>query len=161
MKNWESRPNEIASLLNPAFLSHLISEGLISAQDKGHSCDFLLPFISVPMVLHPVTRNALPKRITGTFKEWVITKSQQNDLPSNFAEYVADLVPFIKESLIFGMQHGLIIIDDAGGLIPTHSGIDRRKMESSEYITKIRICSKWLADSDTLEYAMQYFGVKP
>ena len=59
------------------------------------------------------------------------------------------------------MQHGLIIIDDAGGLIPTRSGIDRRKMESSEYITKIRICSKWLADSDTLEYAMQYFGVQP
>lgn len=163
MKNWDSRPNEIASLLNPAFLSHLISEGLLSAKEtmKNSDCDFLLPFISVPLVLHPVTRKLIPEKRFITFKEWVITKSQSEDLRGNFAEYAADLVPFIKEALIFGMQHGLITITDDGRLNPTRSGIDRKKIEVNEYITKIRICSRWLADSETLEYAMQYFGVKP
>lgn len=63
MKSWESRPTEVANLLNPAFCGEILSNTISSYHSTTHkNFPFALSFLILPIVLHSPTRRTMPPR---------------------------------------------------------------------------------------------------
>ena len=115
MVGWEQRPLELANLFNPAFCSILLHDSILAYQNENaQGMPYPVVFLILPIVLHKSTREKLPSKITTKMHVWV----QNNpEVHIHFAEHTRYLIPYTKESLIFGMQANDILISDSGSVI--------------------------------------------
>jgi hypothetical protein len=109
---WKDRPEEVANLLNPAFCSIILKEGIFGYQQASSKpMPYSLLFLVLPIVLHKRTRELLPRSISTTFHAWV---HRYESVRIGFSVRATDLVPYYKEALLFGVQSGLFSISPGG-----------------------------------------------
>ena len=162
MIKWSERAEEVSSLLNPAFLTHLIYSGVSSVESaRLNGADFIMPFLAIPLVLHPNTSGAIPDNANLSFQKWTLDKLALNDVLGDFSDYASALTPYIKESLIFGMQNNMLYVDDSGKLCTIHSKKLLSPQHNKKYHKKMRTCGIWFSNEKTISFAMNYLRVKP
>lgn len=116
MRAWDRRPSEVANLLNPPFCATLLGWAARGfATDREGGLPWLFAFLIVPLILHKPTRRLAPKTKVSKFQTWV----QSN--PSvlvGFAERARQVVPHVRETIVFGLASGLLTCNQSGNLLP-------------------------------------------
>jgi hypothetical protein len=164
--DWDQRPFEIAYLLNPAFCALLLHEA-IKGYQKEHLSDsgmpYYLSFLILPIVLHKTTRELLPRRITKELYDWLKENPRvYNDYPGR----VRRLTPFTREAIIFGMQRGLIGVDEEGDLVDPNSHSSPltatcSSRELSLYLKSARLVGRWFARTGNVVTIYRMWRIQP
>jgi uncharacterized ubiquitin-like protein YukD len=161
MRPWNQRPIEVANLFNPAFCSLLLKHTVDSYQRASNQgLDLSLTFIILPIVLHKPTRQALPG-ITTKLNVWM---QRHHEVRIGFSERMSNMVPLIKEALIFSMHHELIRIDQAGHLIVGDAKLKKYEVsatsEAALCVKKADFIGRWFADAGNAATILTMWGVK-
>lgn len=164
LETWNERPQEIAHLLNPAFLGVLIRRavaGYESASSSGMPFA-LTPFI-LPLVLHAETRNMLPTIMT-TFPTWL---QEHREILVEFPHRVEELVPYTREALIFALQRNALTIDSQGTFREGASKMKgktkypEKSAEIGECWRRSEFVGRWLAEAGPVATVYGLVGVTP
>lgn len=163
MLPWNERPFEIAYLLNPAFCGLLVRETAhFFTEERQHGLPYALSFLILPIVLHQPTREALPERANTRMFEWLERHPQLN---SGFATRSRSLVPYTRESIIFGVQKGILRVDNAGNLrsvdAPTQPSEWPNTAEPSQCRDQARFLGRWFAQAGDATTIFRVWGVRP
>lgn len=163
MLHWEKRPIEVANLLNPAFCSILLRDSVETFQiENRQGMSYPLSFLILPLVLHKPTREALPRTTRTKLHTWL---QEKPEVRIGFAERARQLVPYSKEAIIFGLQTGIIEVNENGDLIPYSkrlkelSGGD--EVEPSICRKKAQFLGRWLAKAGDLPTILIMWGICP
>lgn len=114
MQPWENRPIEIANLLNPAFCSLLLRDAAHYYRKQASTgLPYPLAFLLLPIVLHKKIREALPKTTATLLHPWLLEHSV---LQLEVTVLSRRLLPYSREAIIFGIQHGALNVADDGSL---------------------------------------------
>lgn len=163
MQIWEKRPIITANLLNPAFCGELIRRCAESYYEEVNKpFPYALLFIMLPIVLHKNTRDSLPKSSRKSLHEWL---EENQSIKIGFAERCQQMIPFVKEALMFLLQNNAIRLDENGNIFVQKF---QKKTLNETYATEINEChrkskliGKLFAKSEKLETIYSLFGVKP
>lgn len=162
MIEWCERAEEVSSLLNPAFLAHLIYSGVSSTESVSlDGGEFIMPFLAIPLVLSPKISGSIPDKTILSFQKWTLEKLPLNDVLGDFSDYASALTPYIKESLIFGIQNDMLFINDSGKLGTIYSKKLHSPQYNKKYHKKMCTCGIWFSNDETISFAMNYLKVKP
>lgn len=166
MNVWEERSLEAGNLLNPAFLSVLVHNTVRSYQSESQApVPFTIPFLTLPLVLHKKTREALPRAVSTTFASW-ISRPEGVTAKLGFPRRARSLVPFIKDALLMGLLNNLFLIEN-GNLVnapKTKIGRADALSHSEEFVdclAKAGFCGRWLSLSGPSETILALMGVRP
>lgn len=106
---WGVRPREQANLFNPAFLALLIERSAKGHEERsGNGLPWPLVALALPVVLHKETREALPERVTSSMAAWTGANPL---LVAPLIDRARSLGPLVRESLLFGLSHQLVILE--------------------------------------------------
>lgn len=161
--SWRERPPEEAAHFNPAFCGELISRTATGYhQGNGAAIPLALTFLVLPLVLHPVTRRALPGRSNTTFESW---SAQNEDILVNVPERVLALRPITREALLFLTQLGSIDISSVGVALGRHPIRMPARMatatdETQEIRRKAGLIGRWFAFQPAPAAILQAMGVR-
>jgi len=163
MLNWEARAPEVAHLLNPAFCTLLLRDAARGYnRESRQTMPFALAFLVLALVLHKATRESLP---TTTKTKLIVWLQDHQDVKINLAHRMNRLVPFTKEALLFGLQCGLLAIDELGHLLAT-----RKRLRSAAWPenSEPELCRKkaffvgqWLARVGDSTTVFAVWGISP
>lgn len=106
------RPNEKASLLNPAFVALVLCR--IAAGHSKRSQESLpasLAFLAVPVVLHGPSRNALPRKTTVRLGGWL---DEHPVLRAGFPFRAKATAPAVRTGLRAGLRAGVLSLGSDG-----------------------------------------------
>ncbi len=163
MLRWEDRPSEIANHFNPAFCSLLLSEAVSGfLQRSGRGMEYAISFLILPVVLHELTREALPRNTRTKLHAWI------QNTPScriGFGKRVRSLKPYTQESLIFGMQRSLFTVDIEGTLITVKKKIPKLSVSEGSELNEMQeralFVGKWFADVRDTSTLLAAWGLRP
>ncbi|WGT39135.1 DUF6521 family protein [Lysinibacillus sp. 1 U-2021] len=163
MKIWSSRPVEVANYYNPAYLGRIIYSIIKSFQStKPQGVPYDLLFILMPLILVKPYRESLPTNTRTHFQNWI---QNNEELKIDYALVIKDIMPYIKEALIFLLQRDLIILNNNGYLILGNKKLTSiSKQDSKEIKTNINkaiFVGKWFAKNSDKELIYILLGVKP
>jgi|SRR5271157_1232885 len=165
MSRWESRPQEEATLLNPAFCALILSLAVEDyARTLRDGMPFALAFLVLPIVLHKPTRDSLPQRTTRALSSWL---DEHEDLRATFAERARALSPYVREALLFSLLHERLKLTDQGHLI-----IGAKERGFTSYVTaatdEVKVCltkaqfvGRWLTSAGNVPTIFALWGVRP
>lgn len=112
---WADRPPEEARNLNPAFCAELIARVVGDFHTRRRApLGIALAFVALPLTLHKLMRDALPRRANAAFGSWI---ADNNALLVQFPALVKRLRPVSREALIFAIHSRLLAIESSG-LVP-------------------------------------------
>lgn len=164
MKKWTNRSPEVAALLNPAFCGLLISVGLDEyLKNVEDGAPYAFPFIMLPLVLHKPTRLIVPRTSRTAFSTW-LTNIDTARVKMGFAERAKNMVPYVKEALIFSIQNKNIYVTDSGLLksqFPLPQVFSNATPEVKECIRTSKMFGKWFSMVGDFKTAMALLGVRP
>jgi hypothetical protein len=169
VSSWKDRPQEEASLLNPAFISTGLwsaARGYLKTDVPGRpdALPFTLAFLVLPLVLHRQTRESLPPSTRTSVAVWA---SENPVLRARLPERTRTLVPFTRAAMLFGGTHGLLSLS-GGDVVPNESW--KRKVTSvlADCTDEVRLCiqradfvGRWLATAGDPLTALSLLGVQP
>jgi hypothetical protein len=162
---WEMRPREERALLNAAFSASLLwhaASGYSATPDGALS--FEESFLVLPLVLHRVTRETLPRDTRTSLAVWL----QANPLArGRITTRARMLVPFTKEALTFGGVHGLLNLGN--GQVRANSSwrqlTDRTLRESSAEVrhcaSRAEFLGRWFGKTGSSATVLALIGVRP
>lgn len=164
LRNWENRSQEVAALFNPAFTSLLICNSIKEFKKNGEcKAPYAFPFILLPIVLHPHTRIKLPRSAKTAFSTWIL-KKENATIKSGFAGRAKNMVPYVKESLLFALKNNKLSITNDGMIIlceeikiPTQT----LTQEINDCIRASTLCGKWFSKISDLKTVMTLLGIQP
>jgi len=116
MKTWDERPLEVAHLFNPAFCAAVLgyaARGFTAELATG--LPWLLTFVILPIILHKPTRGVSPKTKSTKFHTWI---ENNPAIRIGFAERASNMVPHVREAIIFGISVRMLVCDVNGTLFP-------------------------------------------
>jgi hypothetical protein len=162
MIEWNKRPLEVKSLLNPAFIGKLLREFINEySKERKDGVPFELIFLFIPLVLQKTFRDSLPKSTRTQLHIWL------QEYPEFLIEYdkkVQNLIPYVKESTIILLNERKIDINKDGKLIIGGENFKRKKTESTseieQIIKKAKFMGKWLARSGSSATIYTLWGIK-
>lgn len=115
MQIWEERPITTANLLNPAFCGEIIRRCAKSYSDEIQKpFPFVLTFILLPIVLHKVTREVLPRDTRKSLHAWL---EENPSVKIGFAGRCQQMIPFTKEAFAFLLKYKAIKLDENGNIL--------------------------------------------
>jgi len=161
---WNSRPPEVANLLNPAFCAVLLFDTVKQYQGEGYDgLPYALSFLVLPIILHKNTRQELPKTRSTKMSAWLQDKSF---VKIGFAKRARLTVPFTNEAIIYGVYGQVLALSSEGLLTPGSSKISRSKKgdfydEIYEYRMKAQFLGKWFSDAGSVSTIFAQWGIKP
>lgn len=165
MKAWAGRPTELAYLFNPAFCGWVLREAVEGyAGVKPAGLPLPLAFLILPVVLHRVTRELVPRAVTTTLHVWL---QEHPEVRVNFAERTKELAPFTREALFFlGSRGHLQMADDgtitmAGKLGRGRIELLQESQETRDSLTKAKFVGRWFASAGETATVFQMWGVCP
>lgn len=165
MKEWTKRPSEIATLLNPAFCGFLLLIGLDAYIKKiNEGAPYAFPFVMLPLVLHKPTRHAFPRSSRTSFSTWITNADTASVVKIGFAERAKNMVPYVKETLLFAMQHNSIYVTKAGQLKISHpvpKSFPKATQDVNECVWAAVRCGKLFSMVGDFKTAMALLGVRP
>lgn len=147
LQEWDRRPPEIATLLNPAFCALLIR-----ASAKGFALEarsgipLPLAYLVLPLILHRPTRLALPSTLRTGFLPWIEANSF---IRAGFPERMESLAPYTREAILFAVQHRSLSLSDNAELavVPrgTRSVSEITNSETGECLMQSELMGKRFA----------------
>jgi len=160
---WKKRPVEVANLLNPAFCSILLWDSIRAFQDRNiQGMPYPLSFLVLPVVLHRTTRDALPKSIATKLHVWL---QENSEIFIGFSERTRQLVPYIKEAILYGIHLEIIDINNYGNLISYKKNLKKGhfNIENEPNICrkKAEFFGRWLANSGEPSTIFTMWGIRP
>lgn len=163
MLPWENRPIEVANLLNPAFCSILLRDSVETFQiENMQGMSYPLSFFILPLVLHKPTREALPRTTRTKLHTWL---QEKPEVRIGFVERARQLVPYSKEAIIFGLQTGIIEVNENGNLIPSSKRLKELswvdEVEPSICRKKAQFLGRWLARAGNVPTILTMWGIRP
>lgn len=165
MSRWSSRPSEERALLNPSFCSCVLWQAAVGHKSVSQvPLPFDLSFLVLPIVLHRVTRDALPTTTRTSLAVWI----DDNPLvQSRVADRSCMLVQFTKEAMMFGGLRGVLEFQ-AGAISANPAWKKSIAADLKDSTDEVRGCmkraefvGKWLASSGSSSTVMAIFGVRP
>jgi hypothetical protein len=166
LEKWHDRPIEEANLFNPAFLCALIHEFLkdyMKAQVGG--APFTVVVIAMTATLHRTSRERLPNRTVTSLYPWL---QENEDLLIGFASRAKNIVPWVKEAILFGMATDTLAGGEGHNLLLgskkamfSKSFIDATTPEVKLIIERAKFMGRWLSNSGSEISVVAAWGVKP
>ncbi|WP_428910710.1 three component ABC system middle component [Niallia sp. Krafla_26] len=159
---WDSRPPEVAYYYNPAYVGRLLKEFVSSYQSKRpEGVSYELIFVAIPIIILKSFRDALPRSTKTHLHNWI----QDNaDYKIGFATTVRELIPFVKESLIFLLQRNILSINETGKLLLGTSKLKKRQLKDTdeilESINKAKFVGRWFANSGEVATIYALWGIR-
>ncbi len=159
---WDSRPIEVATLLNPAFCAFV----LLAATREHHSesrkgMPLPIAFLILPVVLHRATREALPRSTRTRMVPW-LSENQVTRL--DLARRMGSLVPYTREAVIFAIQNGVLGLTDEARLVPNATRLRayqaERTGEVSQILRAAKLLGRWTAREGDTVTVLATWGVK-
>ncbi|GEQ99280.1 hypothetical protein JCM17844_29170 [Iodidimonas gelatinilytica] len=163
---WDRRPTEEANLFNPAFIGSLTFE---MAKEYEKSKPEGVPLTFVPLVLsivlHQQTRERLPSSTVSSLYEWM---QNNEDVLIGFWERVCGLLPYVREAMLFSLQHQTIRFSE-GHLVRLgekkghfSAGFMRATtQEVKDVIDGTKFMARWFAKSGSESSILACWGIKP
>lgn len=166
LEKWQDRPIEEANLFNPAFLCALVHEFLkdyVKAQAGGAPMTVVV--IAMTATLHRASRERLPNRTVTPLYAWL---QDNEDLLIGFASRARNIVPYVKEGILFGLATETLAVGDGHNLLPgakkatfPKSFIDTTTAEMRSIIDRAKFVGRWLSNSGSEMSVAAAWGVKP
>ena len=165
MTPWMERSREERSLLNPAFCSALLWHAARGCEPvRASSLSFEESFLVLPLVLHRLTREALPRDTRTSLAVWLT----ENPLAQGrIASRAPLLVTCTKEGLLFGATYGLlhfhvgtIQADEALRRTITRS-LTWSSAEVRECAQRAEFVGKWFGMAGSGSTVLAMVGVRP
>ena len=161
MSSWRQRPQEVANLLNPAFLAVTLRDAI---GDYAKTCSSPMPiqvaFLCLPLALHREARDCLPgstQRRLGTWWE------DNAHLRIRFVERVRALVGPTREAIVFGTAGDFIRLEN-GTLSKGAARLSAKhwmpSVEMKEISKAARFTGRWFAGY-SVEQVFGTLGVRP
>lgn len=161
MDAWETRPDVIRNLLNPAFMCVIvmsITEGY--RQESSESIYFPILQLCTTLVLNQPVKNNIPRNKTHSMPIWI---------NNNIAKLIGihdksyDVLKYINEGVLWGASRKLLSVsndslidltlDDCSKIVRLMS---KRSGLSEYHKISVRI-GKWFAHSGTPNTVLQYW----
>jgi hypothetical protein len=166
MQPWSNRVIEEANLFNPAFCSVLLAQMSDDFAKKAHrTMPFPLAFLSLPIVLHRATRQALPGSTVTSLHSWIQDHREQL---VDFATRVQRLRDVTREAILFAAQREFLAVEADGGLSPgpkRKTATERRTglftVEARECVDRAGFLGRWFAAAGTTPTIFAAWGVAP
>jgi len=166
LPNWDSRPQDVAALLNPAFDGLLLHRAVSGyKQETGAGTPFPIMFLVLPFILHEPTRQRLPAKVTTHLATWL---QDERDAVLGFADRTSDLVPYTQEAILFLTNHGLLAFDDSDVCIPGKAKFKNGVGNLTSSSAEVQACHKaaysvgrWLALSGNPTTLYSLLGIRP
>lgn len=163
LATWEDRSPSLAAMLNPALITAVLA---IAAQEYAGRRDDHLPtayaFLILPLVLHRGTRERLPRTIASHWANWV---SDNPVLMAGFPARAIELREHVREGLRFGLRHGILAVDEVGGLVAVDDPVVVPPKTSRGDFRELMVASqrlgRWLTKLDRPATAFALLGVRP
>ena len=169
MTDWQDRTVEQRNLLNPAFCAVVIwhvakgyaTEALVLAAEPALPLE--LAFVGASLALRGQTRSQLPSSVRSSLATWV----QDHPLErSAVAKGVAVLRPYVREALIFGVQHGALTTtgkhvacnEDAAKSMKKY--IKETSADARDCVNQSQFIGRWLHKGGTPSTVMALLGVQ-
>ena len=139
---WQERPHEEAAHFNPAFCGELLVRTLDQFRRQADGAmPLVYTFLVLPLVLHPGSRQVLPRRANTAFASWA---GDNTDTLSVLPDRVLRLRPVTREALLFLLQLQAISVNRDG------VWFGRRPM---------RLNAKLLATTDEVDWMRRAAGL--
>lgn len=163
-REWNSRPTDVANLFNPAFVSMIIRRAVDGYENESQQgLPFELAFVVLPLVLHEETRAKLPT-ISTSMQTWI---QENREVVVGFSKRTAELVPFGREGIMFGVRRKILSINTNGSLSAGESKLFRvgTFQKSSDEINRVysksEFIGRWISQQSSSTTVFAMFGVKP
>ena len=170
MNEWQERTIEQRNLLNPAFCAVVLwsvgqgyeAEAKI-VPDAVPGMPLELAFVAASLVLRGQTRRQLPGTVRTSLATWI----QDHPLErSAVAKGVGILRPYVREALLFGAQHGALLM--SGRRVVSQPAAGKRvssylKKSSADVrgcAAQARFVGRWLHKGGTPSTVMAMLGVQ-
>lgn len=170
MTEWQARTIEQRNLLNPAFCAVVlwhVAKGFqteaVAANNTVVALPIELAFVGASFVLRGQTRSQLPSTVRTSLATWV----QDHPLErSAVAKGVVVLRPYVREALLFGAQHGALVM--TGRHVTSEPGAAKRmngylKQSSADVkdcVGQAHFVGRWLHKGGTPSTVMAILGVQ-
>ncbi|WP_282276228.1 three component ABC system middle component [Stenotrophomonas sp. PS02297] len=164
---WREQPSEQARLFNPAFLGALVlcsADGYQRTSQERHGLPYPLAFLVLPIVLHKLTREALPRTTRTSLPAWISVNAYTQ---VGFPVRASSLVSSTKDSIAVACRGGLIAIEGsrlcarAKMSTITQFANTVRSPEVSDCLKKAQFVGKWFSGSGDYQTIMALWGVRP
>ena len=161
MLSWESRPVEIANLLNPAFCAEILRR-CIHTYEKHSNTSFPYPliFLILPIVLHKRTREVINPKAKDHLDAWL---HKHQEVRIGFAERARHLIPITNEAITFLLNSDSVeITNDAKLFIKNYSPKKiKEDNEVSDCFKKSEIVGKWFSKAGNATTIYTMWGIRP
>lgn len=166
MLPWRQRAFEEANLFNPAFCGGLITKTVDNFASKANApFPFVLAFLTLPIVLHRRTREALPTSTVTSLLSWL---ADNREPLVDFPAHARRLRPITQEAIMFGLAHHTLAIEGGGGLVAgskklvtTDKTMALFTPEARDCFERARFLGRWFAAAGTPETILAAWGVMP
>jgi len=162
MREWRTRPRDVAILFNPAFCAALINrvaKGYQGTTDQGFP--YALAFIALPLILHPNSSSHLPASAKSRMHTWLLNTPE---VVFGFDERARSIAPFARESIAFGTQNKILSFVEGGQLLSVDSSSIKKwekKAENALLCKQAQVLGKLLAQVKDVPTVFSLFGVRP
>lgn len=161
MTRFSDRMPEVAALLNPAFTARLLFESTDGfSASNGDPMPFPLAFLTLPLVLHEETRQALPKDRRKRFAAWI---AEHPWIVTNFPSRAAEMMELTREGLRFALRAEVLRITDEGGLQIGRAARPALSSQSTDVAScakAARLVGMWFQTTDVAT-TFALLGVRP
>jgi Family of unknown function (DUF6521) len=164
LSTWEERPQELARLLNPAFLGVILWRAVGGYEVTAvQGMPFEFSPLVFPLVLHPATREMLPD-IRTTLPTWL---QDHRELAVQLADRISELVPFTRESLMFAVRRAVLVIDGNGRIrrgpaqLKGRTSYPRLSNEIGDCWRRAEFVGRWLAEAGPTVTVYGLLGITP
>ncbi|MEO6563278.1 MAG: three component ABC system middle component [Nitrosospira sp.] len=166
LERWHDRPIEEANLFNPAFLCALLHEFLKDyAKAQAVGAPLTVVVIAMTATLHRASRERLPNTTVTSLYEWL---QDNEDLLIGFASRAKNIVPYVKEAILFGMATEALAAGEGHNLLLgttkatfPKSFIDTTTAEMKAIINRTKFMGRWLSNSGSEISVAAAWGIKP
>lgn len=166
LEPWRDRPIEEANLFNPAFLCALVHEFLRDyTKTQTGGAPITVAVIGMATTLHRGSRERLPNRTVTPLYAWL---QDNEDLLIGFSNRAKNIVPYVKEAILFGMATDTLEAGDGHKLILgakkatfPKAFIDSTTPEVRAIIDRAKFMGRWLSNSGSEISIAAAWGIKP
>ena len=165
LKQWDERPQDVSHLLNPSFVGLLLYRAAVGfKRETQHGVPIELLVLVPSFVIHPATRQRLPKTIVTTLPTWL---QDERDVIVRFGERTRNLMPYSREAMLWLLAHKLLLVDDEGrmdigeGRVRGVTNYQKIGDEIEGMYKRAEFVGRWLAHSGTPTTIYALLGIRP
>lgn len=156
---WNDRQKDFAHYFNPAYLG-VLTWGLVKGYNsEGGGMPLSLVFPAVPLLLHPASRDNMPRTVRARFSNWL------RENPSVRAELpiaTQMLVPRMKEGLLISMGSSWISAEEQNLFAASRGPTAVKTADAFKSdIKRAEFLGKWFVRCGDEREIYQQMGIQP